>query len=105
MVADGAAPTFVTFQSGSFRGDQAAKGDGAPVESMPVEIGEVRMKPEAPFQEAKQAVDLSKAEIIVAGTQCRAARMGSADGAACHVERDAAGGDDLEDGREIYAKR
>ena len=66
VVSDGEAPTFVTFQSGAFRGDQAAKGSGAPVESMPVEIGDVRMKPEAPFQEAKQAVDLSKAEIIVA---------------------------------------
>ena len=66
VVADGAAPTFVTFQSGAFRGDQAAKGSGAPVEPMNVEIGEIRMKPEAPFQEAKQAVDLSKASIIVA---------------------------------------
>ena len=66
VVAEGEPPTFVTFQSGAFRGDQAAKGSGAPVESMNVEVGEVRMKPEAPFQEAKQAVDLSKADIIVA---------------------------------------
>jgi electron transfer flavoprotein alpha subunit len=66
VVSDGESPTFVTFQSGSFRGDQAVKGSGAPVESIQVEIGEVRMKPEPPFQEAKQAVDLSKADIIVA---------------------------------------
>src|SRR5436190_4674082 len=66
VVSDGEAPTFVTFQSGAFRGDQAAKGSGAAVKAMAVEVGEVRMKPEAPFQEAKQAVDLSKAEIIVA---------------------------------------
>ena len=66
VVSDGEAPTFVTFQSGAFRGDQARKGSGAPVETMAVEAGEVRMKPEAPFQEAKQAVDLSKADIIVA---------------------------------------
>ncbi|HEU5238516.1 MAG TPA: electron transfer flavoprotein subunit alpha/FixB family protein [Pyrinomonadaceae bacterium] len=66
VVSDGEAPTFVTFQSGAFRGDQARKGESAPVETMAVEIGEVRMKPEAPFQEAKQAVDLSKADIIVA---------------------------------------
>jgi len=66
VVADGEPPTFVTFQSGAFRGDQAAKGSGAPVESVAVEVGEVRMKPEAPFQEAKQAVDLSKADVIVA---------------------------------------
>jgi electron transfer flavoprotein alpha subunit len=66
VVSDGEPPTFVTFQSGAFRGDQAVKGSGAEVESMPVEVGEVRMKPEAPFQEAKQAVDLSKADVIVA---------------------------------------
>ncbi len=66
VVSEGEPPTFVTFQSGAFRGDQAVKGSGAPVESMNVEVGDVRMKPEAPFQEAKQAVDLSKADIIVA---------------------------------------
>jgi electron transfer flavoprotein alpha subunit len=66
IVSDGEKPIFVTFQSGAFRGDQAAKGSGAQVETMQVEISEVRMKPEAPFQEVKQAVDLSKAEIIVA---------------------------------------
>jgi len=66
VVSNGEPPIFATFQSGAFRGDQAVKGNGAPVESMNVEIGEVRMKPEPPFQETKQAVDLSKAEIIVA---------------------------------------
>ena len=66
VVSEGEPPTFVTFQSGSVRGDQAVKGSGAQVESMRVEIGEPRMKPEAPFQEAKQAVDLSKADVIVA---------------------------------------
>jgi electron transfer flavoprotein alpha subunit len=66
VVSDGEAPVFATFQTGAYRGDQAAKGSGAPVENVAVEIGEVRMKPEAPFQEAKQAVDLTKAEVIVA---------------------------------------
>ena len=66
VVSDGEAPTFVTFQSGAFRGDQAVKGSTAQIEEKPVEVAEVRMKPEAPFQEAKQAVDLSKADIIVA---------------------------------------
>jgi electron transfer flavoprotein alpha subunit len=66
VVADGQPPTFVTFQSGAFRGDQARKGSGATIEQMPVDVGDVRMKPEAPFQEAKQAVDLSKADVIVA---------------------------------------
>jgi electron transfer flavoprotein alpha subunit len=66
VVSDGAAPVFATFQSGAYRPDQAAKGTGAPVEAMEVEVGEIRMAPEAPFQEVKQAVDLSKADIIVA---------------------------------------
>ncbi len=66
VVSDGGAPTFVTFQSGAFRGDQAVKGSGGQVETMDVDPGEVRMRPEAPFQEAKQAVDLTKANIIVA---------------------------------------
>jgi electron transfer flavoprotein alpha subunit len=66
VVAGGEPPVFATFQSGAYRAEQAEKGGGAQVESMQVEIGEVRMKPEAPFQEVKQAVDLSKAEIIIA---------------------------------------
>jgi len=66
VVSDGESPVFVTFQSGAYRGEQAAKGNGAPVETIEVEVGEIRMKPEAPFQEVKQAVDLSKADIIVA---------------------------------------
>ena len=66
VISDGAAPTFAAFQSGAYRGDQAVKGSGAPVETIEVEVGDVRMTPEAPFQEVKQAVDLSKAEVIVA---------------------------------------
>ncbi|HET9788874.1 MAG TPA: electron transfer flavoprotein subunit alpha/FixB family protein [Pyrinomonadaceae bacterium] len=66
VVSDGAAPVFATFQSGAYRPDHAAKGSGATVNKQEVEVGEIRMSPEAPFQEVKQAVDLSKAEIIVA---------------------------------------
>jgi len=66
VVSDGAAPVFATFQTGAFRPDQAQKGSGASVETVPVEVGDVRMIPEPAFQEAKQAVDLSKADIIVA---------------------------------------
>ncbi len=66
VVSDGEAPVFATFQSGAYRPDQAQKGSGAAVEAMAVEVGEIRMTPEAPFQEVKQAVDLSKADIIVA---------------------------------------
>lgn len=69
VVSDGEAPVFATFQTGAYRPDQAHRrdeGSGAAVENVAVEIGEVRMKPEAPFQEAKQAVDLTKADVIIA---------------------------------------
>jgi electron transfer flavoprotein alpha subunit len=64
----GAAPHFVTIQIGAFRADQAAKGSSAsPVSNASITIDEskLRQKPDAPFQEAKQAVDLSQAERIV----------------------------------------
>jgi len=65
VTVGGDAPYFVTFQSGSFRGDNAAKGSAA-VETMDVNVGDIRMTPEEPFQEAKASVDLTKSEIIVA---------------------------------------
>ncbi len=65
VVIKGDAPYFVTFQSGAFRGDNAEKGS-AEIETVEVEIGDIRMQPEEPFQEAKATVDLSKSEIIVA---------------------------------------
>lgn len=61
----GDAPYFVTFQSGAFRGENAEKGS-AVVETMDVTVGDIRMTPEAPFQEAKATVDLTKSEIVVA---------------------------------------
>jgi electron transfer flavoprotein alpha subunit len=66
VVSDGEPPIFVTFQSGAYRAEQAVKGSGAPVETMEVEVTEIRMKPEPPFQEVKQALDLTKASAIVA---------------------------------------
>src|SRR5437868_6617869 len=64
---EGEPPVFATFQSGAYRGEQAARASAsAEIETLNVEVGEVRMKPEAPFQEVKQAVDLTKADIIVA---------------------------------------
>jgi electron transfer flavoprotein alpha subunit len=59
-------PVFASFQSGAYRAEQAERGSGAQVESMAVEIKDVRMQPEPAFQEVKQAVDLSKADVIVA---------------------------------------
>ena len=63
------APWFVTFQNGAFRGDKAeAAASAAPIETVKVEIadGVIRNKPQEVFKEAKQAVDLTQAEIIVA---------------------------------------
>ncbi|HEV3140990.1 MAG TPA: electron transfer flavoprotein subunit alpha/FixB family protein [Vicinamibacterales bacterium] len=68
VVPQGPAPHFVTFQIGAFRVDQAARGaSAAPVRAMAakVDAAAIRQKPEAPFQQAKQAVDLSQAERIV----------------------------------------
>jgi electron transfer flavoprotein alpha subunit len=62
------APWFVTFQNGAFRGDKAEAGvSAAPVETVNVQIadGVIRNKPQEVFKEAKQAVDLTQAEIIV----------------------------------------
>jgi len=68
VVAQGPAPHFVTFQIGAYRVDQVAKGAApAPVRALSVSVdaSTIREKPEAPFQQAKQAVDLSQAERIV----------------------------------------
>ncbi len=62
------APWFVTFQNGAFRGDQAEAGvSTAPIETVNVDIAAdaIRTKPQPPFKEAKQAVDLTQAEVIV----------------------------------------
>jgi electron transfer flavoprotein alpha subunit len=62
------APWFATFQNGAFRGDQVESGAAAaPVEAVKVEVadGVIRTKPQEVFKEAKQAVDLTQAEIIV----------------------------------------
>jgi electron transfer flavoprotein alpha subunit len=64
----GDAPWFATFQAGAFRGDQVRAGVAVAVETVNVNVAQenIRTKPEAPFKEAKQAVDLTQAEIIVA---------------------------------------
>jgi electron transfer flavoprotein alpha subunit len=68
VVLQGDAPHFATFQIGAYRVDQVAKGASpAPVRALTVDVdaSAIRQKPEAPFQQAKQAVDLSQAERIV----------------------------------------
>jgi len=68
VIPQGPAPHFVTFQIGAYRVDQVSKGAGPAPEralSVSVDASAIREKPEAPFQQAKQAVDLSQAERIV----------------------------------------
>ncbi len=68
VVPQGDAPWFISIQIGAFRADAVQKGSApAPVTAAAVTIDAtaIRQKPEAPFQEARQAVDLSQAERIV----------------------------------------
>jgi len=65
----GEPPYFATFQTGAFRGDQVESGASpAPVETVQADVpaSALRNKPGEVFKEAKQAVDLTQAEIIVA---------------------------------------
>jgi electron transfer flavoprotein alpha subunit len=69
VTPEGPSPHLVSFQIGAFRADAVKRGaSAAPVTEGPVAIDRaaLRQTPEAPFQEAKQAVDLSQAERIVA---------------------------------------
>ena len=69
VAAVGPAPHFVSFQIGAFRPDALKRGAApAPVTAFPVtfEPGAIRQQVEPPFQEARQAVDLTQAERIVA---------------------------------------
>lgn len=64
----GPTPHLVTLQIGAFRADAAKRGaSAAPVKKIAVSVdpSAIRQKPEPPFQEARQAVDLSQAERIV----------------------------------------
>ena len=60
-------PYFATFQAGAFRGDQVESGAApAAVETVKIDVSDsIRNKPLDIFKEAKQAVDLTQAEIIV----------------------------------------
>jgi electron transfer flavoprotein alpha subunit len=66
----GAVPWFASFQSGAFRADlvTAHPSGKAPVNQVSVELKpqQIRTKPLELFREAKQAVDLTQAPIIVA---------------------------------------
>jgi electron transfer flavoprotein alpha subunit len=66
VVLEGPAPHVVTFQIGSHKLDDLKKGTAAaPIRTVSAETSAARQRPEAPFREAKQAVDLTQAERIV----------------------------------------
>src|SRR6202011_4978944 len=68
VVFEGAPPWFATFQAGAFRADLVAQGASkAPVRPVAVELNaaQIRTKPLEIFREAKQAVDLTQAPILV----------------------------------------
>jgi electron transfer flavoprotein alpha subunit len=68
VVFEGAPPSFASFQAGAFRADLIAQGAAkAPVTPVTVELnaGQIRTKPLEIFREAKQAVDLTQAPILV----------------------------------------
>jgi electron transfer flavoprotein alpha subunit len=65
----GEAPYFVSFQAAAFREDAVERGASpAPITPLAVELASdaIRAKPEERFREAKQAVDLTQAGLIVA---------------------------------------
>ena len=65
----GPAPHFVSFQAGVFREDSVERQtEPARVRTFEISISpdQVRTRPEEPFREAKQSVDLTQAEMIVA---------------------------------------
>src|SRR6202051_823202 len=69
VVFDGAAPWFATFQAGAFRADLVAQGAAkAAIKPVSVDLkpAQIRTKPLERFREAKQAVDLTQASILVA---------------------------------------
>jgi electron transfer flavoprotein alpha subunit len=67
VVPLGARPHLVSFQIGAYRADQASRATAAVrVVAATVDPARIRQQPDAPFQETRQAVDLSQAERIVA---------------------------------------
>ena len=69
VLPEGPAPHFASFQIGAYRADACVRGAAAAtVREVAVQLdaAAIRQRPEAPFKEAKQAVDLTQAERIVA---------------------------------------
>ena len=69
VLPQGDGPRFASIQIGAYRADSATRGTTRATTrtiSVTIEALAVRQKPEEPFKEAKQAVDLTQAERIVA---------------------------------------
>ena len=69
VLPEGPAPHLASIQLGAYRADAAVRGKGlAPIRAVEVDVDAtaIRQRPEPPFQEAKQAVDLTRADRIVA---------------------------------------
>jgi electron transfer flavoprotein alpha subunit len=69
VIFEGDAPWFASFQAGAFRADLVAERQGGktPVKALSVDLKpeQIRTKPLELFREAKQAVDLTQAPILV----------------------------------------
>jgi electron transfer flavoprotein alpha subunit len=100
VALDGPAPHLVTIQSGAFRAD-AVRPSPAPaairVAPVAIDVADLRQQVEPPFRDAAQAVDLTRADRIVAAGR----GVGSADGVAAAAELAAALGAELAASRPV----
>jgi electron transfer flavoprotein alpha subunit len=100
VALDGPAPHLVTIQSGAFRAD-AVRMAAAPapirVVAAAIAAADVRQQVEPPFREAAQAVDLTRADRIVAAGR----GVGSQDGLSAAAELAAALGAELAASRPV----
>ncbi len=68
IAVEGEAPYFASVQSGAYRADAVAEGDApAPIRSLDLSLdpSAIRTTSDRPYQDAKDAVDLGSADIIV----------------------------------------
>jgi electron transfer flavoprotein alpha subunit len=100
VALDGPAPHLVTIQSGACRADAVRMATApAPIRVVPVTLdeAELRQHAEPPFREATQAVDLTRADRIVAAGR----GIGSQDGLAAAAELASALGAELAASRPV----
>ena len=68
VVPEGPGPHFASFQIGAYRADAARRGESPAATraaAVTIDPAAIRQRPEPPFQESKQAIDLGQAERIV----------------------------------------